>query len=259
MRFELREPEAAAAIPLVRAVHADSQLALGDDFVGMLLLGSLALGDFDPLRSDVDFLVVTHAQPNPAQFEHLRALHARLRTSALPFASNYEGVYIPLANLRRYRPEDAHAWLGSDGHFAWETQGSDWILQRHVARERGVIVSGPHPHDLIDAVPAEERLRACAALLQEWWAPKLADPRDLRDAEYQAYAILTMCRARYTLATAEIAGKPLAARWMTERGDARTAAAISAALQWRRGDLLDELDVALRLIREALDAAQSRS
>jgi len=259
MTFELRKSEDAAAIPLVQAVHAESQLALGDDFVGMLLLGSLALGDFDPLRSDVDFLVVTRTQPNPAQFENLRTLHARIRTSTLPFASNYEGVYIPLANLRRYRPDDAHAWLGSDGHFAWETQGADWILQRHVARERGLVVSGPHPHDLIDAVSAAERMRACAALLQEWWAPKLADPHDLRDAEYQSYAILTMCRARYTLATAEIAGKPLAARWMAERSDARTAAAISAALHWRHGDRLDELDATLRLIREALDAAQRRS
>jgi hypothetical protein len=32
---------------------------LGPRFVGMYLGGSLATGDFDPLRSDIDFLVVT--------------------------------------------------------------------------------------------------------------------------------------------------------------------------------------------------------
>jgi predicted nucleotidyltransferase len=32
---------------------------LGDYFTGMYLYGSLASGDFDPRRSDIDFLVVT--------------------------------------------------------------------------------------------------------------------------------------------------------------------------------------------------------
>jgi predicted nucleotidyltransferase len=249
-----RESQASVAAPLVHAIHDESQRALGDDFLGMLLLGSLALGDFDPLRSDVDFLVVTRTQPNIAQFGALRELHERIRASALPFAKNYEGVYIPLENLRRYRADDAHAWLGSDGHFAWETQGSDWILQRHVAREHGFVVSGPPPHDLIDPVPPHERVHAAAAILREWWAPKLDDRRDLRDAEYQAYAILTMCRTRYTLATAEIVGKPAAAHWLAARSDARTAAAIMRALQWRHGAPLDEFDVAVQLIREALAA-----
>jgi len=256
MKLELRAPQAAAVAPLVQEVHDGSRIALGEEFVGMLLLGSLALGDFDPLRSDVDFLVITHAQPNAVQFENLRTLHARIRTSTMPFAANYEGVYIPLENLRRYRPADAHAWLGSDGHFAWETQGSDWILQRHIARECGIVVSGPRPYDLIDAVPANDRVNACAALLCEWWAPKLADPRDLHDAEYQAYAILTRCRARYTRATAEITSKPIAARWLSARSDARTAAAIARALRWQHGDPLDEFDAALRLIREAVEESR---
>jgi hypothetical protein len=252
MNIAFREPQAAAARPLVQAVHDASRAALGDQFVGMLLLGSLAVGDFDPLRSDVDFLVVTRAHPSDAQFDHLCRLHARIRAGNLAFASNYEGVYMPLATLRRYRSTDAHAWLGSDGHFAWETQGSDWVLQRHVAREHALVVAGPHPHELIDPITPAERIAAAAQTLREWWAPKLADPRDLHDAEYQAYAILTMCRARFTLATAEIAGKPAAAHWLSERSNARTAAAIARALRWRTGEPLDEFDVALQMIRDAV-------
>lgn len=255
MNIDFREPQAAAAGPLVHAVHEASRTALGDQFVGMLLLGSLATGDFDPLRSDIDFLVVTRAHPNDAEFDHLRSLHARIRLSSLPFASNYEGVYMPLATLRRYRSTDAHAWLGSDGHFAWETQGGDWILQRHVAREHGFVVSGPHPHKLIDPITPAERIAAAAQTLREWWAPKLVDPCDLHDAEYQAYTILTMCRARFTLATAEITSKSAAARWLSERSDARTAAAITRALRWQRSDPLEEFDVALQMIRDALEAA----
>lgn len=254
MQIALHEPSAA---PLVQALHAGAQTALESNFLGMLLLGSLATGDFDPVRSDIDFLVITRAQPNDEQFAHLRAMHTRVRNEALPFAGNHEGVYIPLANLRRYRKDDAHAWLGSDGHFAWETQGSDWILQRHVAREHGLVVSGPHPRELIDPIAPAERISAAAEILREWWAPKLTDPRDLHDAEYQAYAILTMCRARFTLATAEIVSKPSAAQWLSERSDSRTAAAITRALRWRHGEPLDEFDATVRMIHDALDAADT--
>ena len=48
-------PDVAA---LVDALIAGSQEALGDNLVGVYLCGSLALGDFDPEKSDVDALVV---------------------------------------------------------------------------------------------------------------------------------------------------------------------------------------------------------
>jgi len=35
------------------------QTVLGNHFIGMYVYGSLASGDFDPQRSDIDFLVVT--------------------------------------------------------------------------------------------------------------------------------------------------------------------------------------------------------
>lgn len=56
--------------PYVNAVLADlldrAREILGDQFVGMYLYGSLAGGDFNPQRSDIDFVIVTHdllAQP----------------------------------------------------------------------------------------------------------------------------------------------------------------------------------------------------
>jgi predicted nucleotidyltransferase len=35
------------------------QAVLRDRFIGLYLGGSLALGDFDPQRSDIDFVAVT--------------------------------------------------------------------------------------------------------------------------------------------------------------------------------------------------------
>ena len=50
--------------------------ALGGGLVGLYLHGSLALGDFFPPASDVDFHVATAGPLDPVAFERLGALHA---------------------------------------------------------------------------------------------------------------------------------------------------------------------------------------
>jgi Domain of unknown function (DUF4111) len=244
----------ASANAVIDAVHAGARAVLGERCAGMLVLGSLATGGYDPARSDVDFLVITSDTVTVTEFQALGRMHADLRTSGLPGAQNIEGAYIPLSNLREYRATDAHPWLGSDGHFAWETQNSDWIIQRHIAREGGVIVSGPDPRMLIDPVSPDALKQATRALLREWWAWQADDPRNLVDDEYQAYAVLTMCRARYTLDTGEIASKPVAARWMIDH-DARWTDLIQSALARRPGMRMAALNETVTMLRAVVAAA----
>ena len=65
---------------------------LGDQFRGMYLDGSLALGDFNPQTSDIDFVVTTDAAVSAEHFAALRALHARFNASASPWATEVEAV-----------------------------------------------------------------------------------------------------------------------------------------------------------------------
>src|SRR5690242_2568604 len=80
--------------------------ALGDQFVGLYLHGSLASGDFDPERSDIDFVVVTAGALPDALIPALEALHTRLLDSGLSWAAKLEGTYFPQQVLRRYAPSD---------------------------------------------------------------------------------------------------------------------------------------------------------
>jgi predicted nucleotidyltransferase len=54
-----------------------SGAVLGDKFVGLYLLGSLAIGDFD-LTSDVDFMIATNSQLSRNQVELVQSAHAKL-------------------------------------------------------------------------------------------------------------------------------------------------------------------------------------
>lgn len=189
---------------------------LGNQLVGMYLYGSLSSGDFDPETSDVDFLVVTTSTLSTKTITDLEIMHERLWKSDLKWAAKLEGSYIPKRDIRRHNPRSEPCPTVNEGRFYLDRRGSDWIIQRHIIREQGIILAGPDPKTLIDPVHPAEIRRAVKGALNEWWFPMLEDPTWLKEhgSVYHAYAILTMCRALYTLEHGTIVSKPVAARWV---------------------------------------------
>lgn len=176
----------------------DLQAVLGTHLVGLYVHGSLAYGGFNPRTSDVDFLAITEGPLPTVTFSALKDMHGRLFASGLVWSQKLEGPTIPKDDLRRHDP--AHApvpWLGVDGHFALETLGSDWIIQRWILREKGIILAGPPLKSMIDPVSADDLREAVRGSLHEWWSPPFPSPERFQSGEYQAYATLTMCRSLY--------------------------------------------------------------
>lgn len=232
-------------------------MILGERFIGLYLCGSLVSGDFNPQTSDIDFVVVTADELPGDVVSALKAMHTRLAASGLKGAARLEGDYIPLLALRRYDPRRAsYPHLGVDGHFDVEHHGSDSVIQRHTLREQGVGIAGSSLQTLIDPVEPNDLRQAALELLREWWLPQLHHPFRLRSSEYQAYAVLTMCRALYTLQHATIVSKPVAARWAQEALDERWAELIGQALAWRPDAQSDNLIETLDFIRHMLERSQ---
>jgi hypothetical protein len=232
------------------------QAILGDQFVGFYLYGSLSLGDFDPASSDVDFLVVTTEDISEEIFESLRDIHALIASSNLPYANYIEGSYIPLKALRRYDPHNAHhPTIGIDWPFRIALHGSNWILERYILREHGVIVYGPPPQTLIDPVTPEEMRVAVCEQLKNFWSVQLDGPEWLRPRSYQAFAVLTLCRALYTLHQGMVSSKPHAALWAQETYP-QWKPIIERSLLWRTQYEEDDLTETMNFLRDALKAAQ---
>jgi Domain of unknown function (DUF4111) len=232
---------------------AGVQAILGDQFTGLYLHGSLAYGDFNSLTSDIDFLVVTEGALPPETFSALKDMHACLFLSGLAWSQKLEGAYMPKTVLRRHNPAPAPIpWLGEDGHFAMEGLGSDWIIQRWILREKGRVVSGPPQAGLIDPVSAEQLRQAVRESLREWWSPPYPSPQRFQSGEYQAYAVLTMCRSLYVLENGRVASKPQAARWAMRKLGGGWPGLISAAAAWQPGIEFDKLDETLEFIRFTL-------
>ena len=235
------------------ALLANAQAILGQRFVGLYLYGSLATGDFDPERSDIDFVVVTDGELPDVIVHSVEAMHAALAAGGLKWAAKLEGYYIPQQALRRYDPGEAPCPHLNEGRFYLGRHGSNSVVQHYVLRERGVVVAGPDPRALIDPIGPDDLRRAVLGFLREWCAPMLDDPARLRSREYQAYAVLTLCRALYTLRHGDIASKPAAARWAQENLGEPWASLIERALAWPRGPQSDEMSETLDFIRLTLD------
>ena len=239
---------------LLQAVLSGAREVLGERFVGMVLHGSLAGGGFDPQRSDIDFLIITRDEVPEETIAGLKAMHAGITASGKPWANHIEGSYIPLDALRRYDPAlAAHPALRVDGSFEVDGHGPDWIIQRHIIREKGIVLAGPPVRDLIDPVSPIDLRRAQLGILREWWTPPFASPERFNTAEYQAYAVLTMCRALYLLEFGEVAAKADAAAWAQRTYGESWAELIGWAAAWQRGMHAQRLEDTLAFIDFTLD------
>jgi len=216
MRTESKHPTSYPDVnETLNLLLASVKKILGNQLVGMYLYGSLSSGDFNPETSDIDFLVVTTSTLSDKAIAELRSMHQRIWKSGQKWASKLEGSYIPKRDIRSHDPHSPPCPTVNEGKFYLDKRGSDWIIQRHVIREQGTVLTGPDPKTLIDPVSPEDIRHAVKGVLQEWWFPMLEDPSWLKNhgSEYHAFAILTMCRALYALEHSTIVSKPMAARW----------------------------------------------
>ena len=249
--------------PVLTLLLSSIQDVLGDQLLGLYLYGSLSSGDFDPASSDVDFLAATRGAitADDPTFERLRQMHARIATSGLPFANHLEGSYIPKDALRRYDPATAwHPTIGHDWPFKLGFHDANWVIERAIVRERGVILYGPPPETLIDPVSPQQLRDATCQQLADVWRLRIEDPDWPRAGLYPAFAVLTLCRALYTLQHGAFCSKPGAAAWA-----AQTHPEWEPVIAWAQAHRADdeettptEFNEVIAMLREAIAEAQSR-
>jgi hypothetical protein len=230
--------------------------ALGEHFVGLYLYGSLAAGDFLPDRSDIDFIVVTEGPLSEPIVAALREMHEALWAGGSYWAQRLEGAYIPKAELRRHSPDYPPRPTINEGHFYLAGEDADWVFHRCVLREHETIVAGPSIRDLIDPIGPEELRGAVRGLLEQWWEPMLHNPRKLREPGYAPYAVLSLCRALYTLERGTIASKTQAAEWALRAVDPSWQDLIQWALAWRDGQPSDRVEKTQEFLRYVLECAK---
>lgn len=233
------------------------QSVLGNYCIGLYLHGSLALGDFDPERSDIDFTVVTTRELPVKLIADLEAMHGRISDSGPAQAKKLDGSYISKKALWRYNPDDAPRPHIDEGKFHVSPDGIGYVIIRHILREHGVAVAGPPVSPMIAPVSPDELRQAIVEKLFSRWAPMLDNPGFPNSGPgYQPYAAITMCRALYTLKCGTIVTKSTAGRWALMTLDKEWASLIEAALAWHDGDPTGDMPRTKELMKYTLEQAK---
>jgi hypothetical protein len=199
-----------AVAALLNELSTGIQTALGDRLAGLYLYGSLVWGDFDPAISDVDLLAVTASTLDETALDGLRAMHDAFAARHPAWDDRIEVAYVPAAGLATFRTEASPIAVISPGEpFHVKPAGRDWLVNWYLVREAGRTLYGPPPSAFIGPIAHEEYIQVVREHAAAW--PVWVEDATTRGA--QAYAILTLCRALYTVHHGMQPSKRQAAVW----------------------------------------------
>ncbi|MER6943662.1 nucleotidyltransferase domain-containing protein [Nonomuraea sp. NPDC000554] len=152
--------------------------------------GSLAAGDYQPGRSDLDLIAVVERPINREEWKRLKHLHGALD---LPLAEHLHCSYLPEAELADLKAE----------HVTW---AHDHLFQRPVTpvtrRElhAGALeLYGPPPGELLPPVSDEELVTFVRTDLEEFWLANTHGRRHWLTDIWVDLGLLTVARATVTL------------------------------------------------------------
>ena len=222
-----------------------SQDVLGENLVGVYLHGSLAMGGFNPAKSDLDLLVVVEdAVMDETKIKFLRqvvklneeapakgiemSIVRRKYISPFVYPTPYE-LHFSVAHLRRFY-EDPKAYVE-------QLRGTDKDLAAHFAivHRFGVALYGPKAKEIFSQVPKADYADSI------WYDVGGAKEEIL---ENPMYLTLNLCRALAYLKADLVLSKQTGGAWGLQNVPAEYHGLIRAALHSYETDQTMELDPA---------------
>jgi hypothetical protein len=217
------------AVPAEAAALVSEHLAaldreLPDLVQGLYLTGSVALGDFKPGISDVDFVAVISRRIASAGHEAIAAIHRRLSQVSIP---SYDGVYVERALLSRPPMNGEAAAHSLNGEYdpdgpCFQISPTTWLeLHQHGLRLRGSEAAA----ELVEEPDPDVLKSWLLQNLQGYWSrlsieiegsvAEIADETPV-EAESVIWGVLGPGRLHCTLATGRIISKTEAGRYTAD-------------------------------------------
>jgi hypothetical protein len=213
---------------------------LGENLVGVYLVGSIASGDFDA-DSDVDFLVVTHTELNEANMKPLQEIQLKVYDMDCYPAKHLEGSYIGITDLNDWSTVGKKKLFYFDnGSTAYElsTHDNQWHV-RWILRERGITLVGPKPETILKSIPLNElsnEIKTALLQVKRFFEDEIDRPLSFFNSRFgQSFAVLTYCRMLHTLYTGTVQSKKAGMQWAKRSVDTKWAKLIDQAWHERDG------------------------
>lgn len=189
---------------LLKKIVKNLHDCLGNNLVGIYLHGSLAMGSYNPVSSDIDFLIVLKNKPLPEIKKEIGQIMIRLSEKAPPEPSNgLEMSVVTLENLQNFKyptPYELHFassnkqdFIDQKVNFSIENTDPDLVTHFVVTKNRGVCLYG---EPIGKVFPNVSRKHYLKSLIQDfkWSFGNLIKGPSYGQCAIPVYAVLNFCR-----------------------------------------------------------------
>jgi predicted nucleotidyltransferase len=215
---------------------------IGENLVGVYLHGSLAMGSFNPDKSDIDFLVVTRTKLSPETRRSLAT--AMIELSEHAPAKGLEMSALTLDALRDFRhptPYEFHfsnAWIERYQHNEINLANEDKVdadLAAHltITKARGIKLYGEPIEAVFPDIPPQYYIDSIVADAKDILEDMSSDP---------VYNVLNLCRVWAFLEDGKIASKKEGGEWALQRATLFQTSVIEHALAEYAGSTMASWD-----------------
>lgn len=203
---------------------------LYDHLYGIYIYGSIALGAFEELESDIDMVVLTVEEWTLQEIRQLERIHQRL-VKEYALGKRLAPTYVPLDDLGKLNADIAPYPYASDGRFHaaghFDLNAVTWWTLQH----RGVCLLGPESSTPPLQIAWADVLEAMRYNLNIYWAGKARKPPLFLFDIWVMSAVATLCRILTAIEEGEIISKSAALKRWRERFPERWQKLIDEA--WR--------------------------
>lgn len=228
---------------------------LGNQIAGLYLYGSAALAGLQP-NSDIDILVITNDEmPDSVRSKLTEQIK---NISGVIGDSQKRPLEITVVNQKdiipwRFPPKWEYMygeWLRNEieaGKIPQPCYDADLVILLWQARAHSVVLRGKAAKELIPFIPDSEVRKAIKNSLPGLLASIKGDERNV---------LLTLCRMWFTLETAEICPKNIAAEWVLPELPNELVPILELAINGYLGNCVDEwtgLEKETRLLADFLN------
>jgi hypothetical protein len=209
---------------LLREFIRSFQGVLGERLVGVYLHGSLAMGCFNPISSDVDILVVVREDLGTSEKSDLGQI--LLQLSTLSPSNGLEMSILTLQSLTNFQHPCLYELHFSDGNKADYVSGCidflgpklDPDLAAHIVitRARGICLYGEPINTVFPLVPDEYYMDSIVKD-SDWSYANIMRGPDSGEGRVPAYGVLNFCRVLAFVEQGLITSKLEGGQWGIEQ------------------------------------------
>lgn len=213
---------------------------LGENLLGIYLIGSLASGDFD-LDSDIDFLCVIEDELSETNIKTLPKIQKWIQEMNCYPANHLEGSYITQGDLNDWNivgKKKLYYFDNGSTSIELSTHDNKWHV-RWILRELGITLIGQRPETFLDPIPICElknEIKTTMRLVVDDFEAEIKQPLCFSNSRFgQSFYVLTYCRMLHTIHTGKVQSKKAAAKWAKQTVDPRWTRIIDQAWEERKG------------------------